>query len=177
MASKFRREARGCIEFRDGEQTSLTLYQTKQNALEAAGTSEYATSHEGVETFNRANDAYNRRDVEALLETLDPEIEWYSALMVPMGGKATVFRGYEGIRELFRELDEVLDDWHAEYPEIRDLGDRIVGIGHVRTRGRGSGAETESPIATVCDVRVGKAFRIRTYLDPEEALEAAGLSE
>ena len=36
-ASKFRLEARGCITFRNGEQTSLTLYQTKQEALEAAG--------------------------------------------------------------------------------------------------------------------------------------------
>ena len=134
-------------------------------------------SQENVETFKRAIGAYNRRDVESLLETLDPEIEWYSALMVPMGGKATVFRRYEGIRELFRQLDEVLDDWHAEYPEIRDLGDLIVAIGHVHTRGRGSGAETESPIATVCDIRNGTAIRIRTYLDPKEALQAAGLRE
>ena len=134
-------------------------------------------SQENVETFKRAIDAYNRRDVDGLLETLDPEVEWYSALMVPMGGKATVFRGYEGIRELFRDLDEVLDDWHAEYPEIRDLGDRIVAIGWVRTRGRGSGAETESPIGTVSDIKDGKAIRIRTYLDADEALEAAGLSE
>jgi ketosteroid isomerase-like protein len=134
-------------------------------------------SQENVETFKRAIDAYNRRDVEGLLETLDPEVEWYSALMVPMGGKATVFRGYEGIRELFRDLDEVLDEWHAEYPQIRDLGDQIVAIGWVRTRGRESGAETESPIGTVSDVKDGKAFRIRTYLDPKEALEAAGLSE
>jgi ketosteroid isomerase-like protein len=130
-----------------------------------------------VETFNRAIDAYNRRDVEGLLETLAPEVEWYSALMVPMGGKTTVFRGHEGIRQLFRDLDEVLDEWHADYREIRDLGDRIVAIGRVRIRGRGSGAETESPIGTVCDVRADKAFRIRTYLDPKDALEAAGLSE
>jgi ketosteroid isomerase-like protein len=159
------------------EQTSLTLYQSMQGAVEAAGVSEYAASQEGVETFNRATDAYNRRDVEALLETLDPEVEWYSALMVPLGGEATAFRGHDGIRELFRDLDEVLDDWHAEYPQIRDLGDRIIGIGRVRTRGRGSGAKTASPIVTLCDVRNGKAIRIRTYLDPDEALEAAGLSE
>ena len=86
-------------------------------------------------------------------------------------------RAKEGIRELFRDLDEVLDDWHAEYPQIQDLADQIVAISRVRTRGRGSGAETESPIATVCDVRGDKAIRIRTYLDPEEALEAAGLRE
>jgi ketosteroid isomerase-like protein len=97
--------------------------------------------------------------------------------MVPLGGKAAVFRGHEGIRELFRQLDEVLDEWHAEFPEIQDLGDRTIAIGHVRTRGRGSGAETESPIACVTDYEDGKATRVRTYLDPKEALEAAGLSE
>ena len=134
-------------------------------------------SQENVETFKRSIDAYNRRDVDALLETLDPDVEWHSALMVPLGGEATVYRGHEGIRELFRDLDEALDEWHAEFPEIRDLGDRIVAIGHVRTRGRGSGAETESPLASVCDIKNGKAIRVRTYLDPEEALEAAGLSE
>jgi len=134
-------------------------------------------SQENVETFGRAIDAYNRRDVEGLLETLAAEIEWYSALMVPMGGKTTVFRGHEGIRQLFRDLDEVLVEWHAEYTEIRDLGDQLVAIGRVRVRGRRSGAETESPIGTVSDIRDGKAFRIRTYLDTDEALEAVGLSE
>ena len=125
-------------------------------------------------TFNRANDAYNRRDVEALLETLDPEIEWYSALMVPKGGKAAVFRGHKGIRELFRDLDEVLDDWHAEYPEIRDHGDRIVGIGCVRTCGRGSGAETESPIATVCDIKDGKAVEFGLTSTPRKPSKPPG---
>ena len=33
------------------------------------------------------------------------------------------------------------------------------------------------PVAYVIDVRGPKAIRVRTYLDPKEALEAAGLSE
>jgi ketosteroid isomerase-like protein len=33
-------------------------------------------SQENVETFKRAADAYNRRDVEALLKELDPEVEY-----------------------------------------------------------------------------------------------------
>ncbi len=32
-------------------------------------------SEENVETVKRGVDAYNRRDVEALLEVLDPEVE------------------------------------------------------------------------------------------------------
>jgi ketosteroid isomerase-like protein len=111
-----------------------------------------------------------------MLETLDPEIEWQPALLMSLEGKATVYRGHEGIREFFRDLDEVLDEVHAEYSEIRDFGDRIVGIGRIRTRGKGSGAETESPLGSVSDLKNGKAIRVRTYLDPQEALEAAGLS-
>jgi ketosteroid isomerase-like protein len=132
-------------------------------------------SQEADEQAHRAADAYNRRDVDALVEELDPEIEWYPALPVLLGGEATVYRGHDGVRELFRELDSVFDEIHVEYSEIRDLGDQIVAIGQIRTRGKSSGAETESPIATVTDLRNGKAFRIRTYLDTNDALEAAGL--
>ncbi len=134
-------------------------------------------SQENVETFKRSVDAYNGRDVEAMLETLDVDVEWHSALMVPLGGETAVYRGHDGIRKLFRDLDEALDEWQAEFPQIRDLGDRIFAIGHVRTRGRGSGAETESPLVSVSDLKNGRAIRVRTYLDPAEALAAAGLSE
>jgi ketosteroid isomerase-like protein len=128
-------------------------------------------SQENVETFKRAIDAYNSRDIEAMVEEVDPEVEWR-----PAWGEAAVYRGHEGVRKLFRELDDVLDELHLEYSETRDLGDRVVAIGRVRMRGRGSGAETESPLATVVDLKNGKAIRVRTYLNPREALEAAGLS-
>jgi ketosteroid isomerase-like protein len=134
-------------------------------------------SQENVEQTKRAADAYNRRNVEALLEELDPEVEWHSALSILLSGKATVYRGHAGVREWFRELDEVLDEIHVEYTDIRDLGDRVIAIGRIRTRGRGSGVVTESPIAMVSDTRNGKSVRVRSYLDRAEALEAAGLSE
>jgi len=106
---------------------------------------------------------------------LDPEVEWHSALLIPFGGKATVSRGHDGVREVLGEVYEALDEIHLDYSEIRDLGDRIVGIGRIRTRGRQSGAVTELAFGTVTDMRNGKAIRIWTYLDPQEALEAAGL--
>ena len=66
---------------------------------------------------------------------------------------------------------------HLDYSEIRDLGDRIVGIGHIRTRGKQSGAVTDMAFGTVADMKNGKGVRIWTYLDPQEALEAAGLAK
>jgi ketosteroid isomerase-like protein len=134
-------------------------------------------SEENVEAFKRAFDAINRRDAEALLSELDPAVEWRGAVLMAMGGTQTVYRGHEGVRGWLRDLYETLSEFQLEYPEIRDLGDRAVGLGHARGRGRGSGAEIESPHGAVAEFKDGKGIRIRTYLDPNEALEAAGLRE
>ena len=77
----------------------------------------------------------------------------------------------------FQARREALAEFHVQYFEIRDLSDRIVGIGRIRMRDRQSGVETESPLISVTDVKNGRGIRVWNYLDPKEALEAAGLSE
>jgi ketosteroid isomerase-like protein len=134
-------------------------------------------SQENVDSFKRGLEASNRRDIEALVETLDPEVEWSPAFPVLLGEEAKVYRGHDGVREMFRGFYDVVDEIHVEYSEIRDLGDRVVGIGRGRVRGQASGAATESPFACISDFKNGKSVRVRTYLDPQDALEAAGLSE
>jgi ketosteroid isomerase-like protein len=71
----------------------------------------------------------------------------------------------------------VIADTEFEFPEIRDVGDQVVALGHFRGRGKGSGVETETPFAYVAEFRGGKAIRVRAFLDPKEALETAGLSK
>jgi ketosteroid isomerase-like protein len=57
------------------------------------------------------------------------------------------------------------------------LGDDVLMIGRLVARGRESGVEIESPIAWLSTLRAGRIVRSRGYLDPREALDAAGLSE
>ena len=134
-------------------------------------------SQENVKVFKRAFDAINRRDAEALLSELDPEVEWHAAILIAMGGKQTVYRGHEGVREWLRDLYETLSEFQAEYPDVRDLGDRTVAIGHVYARGTASEVEIESAHATVVEFKNGKGIRIQTFLDPKDAFEAVGLSQ
>ena len=134
-------------------------------------------SQENVEAFNRAVDAFDRQDFEAMLEELDAAVEWYDAAPMLLGGEATVYRGHEGVRDLWRDLDDVFEARRVEYTEIRDLGGRVLATGRLHARGKGSGAEVESPYGIVCDFENGKAIRVRTFLDADKALEAAGLSE
>jgi ketosteroid isomerase-like protein len=135
-------------------------------------------SQENVEAAQRAFDAFNRGDIEAVLPEFDPEVEWHPEFQTMMlGGEAREFRGHEGTRTALREWYEVLTEIHVDIAEVRDLGERIVAIGRIRARGRESGAAVESPAGYVIDLKDGKAIRIWEYLDPSEALEAAGLRE
>jgi ketosteroid isomerase-like protein len=134
-------------------------------------------SQENVEAFKRAAQAYDRRDIDALLKELHPDVEWHPVLQVLLGGEATVYTGHQGVRALFRDVDATFAEFHVEVSEVQDLGDRIVAAGRMRARGKASGAETESPFGLVIDFWDGKAWRVRTFLDVSEALEAVGLSE
>jgi ketosteroid isomerase-like protein len=134
-------------------------------------------SQENVETVKRAIDAYNRRDIDGFLEEFDPAAEWRPLNQVMFGTEATVYRGHEGVRKFVREVDDAFAEAQLECGESRDLGERIVVIGRVRTRGKASGAQTESPIAWLVEFRNGKVTLMRDYLNPKEALEAAGLPE
>jgi ketosteroid isomerase-like protein len=133
-------------------------------------------SQENVEAHNRAIEALNRRNIEAMLENFDSEVEWHPATQASFGGEP-VYRGHEGVRALFRDFYAAFAELHIEPSEVRDLGDRTLAIGRMRARGGGSGAETESSWGSLAEYRNGKAVRIWTFLDREEALEAAGLSE
>ncbi len=133
-------------------------------------------SEEHVEAVRRSLDAWNRGDVEAWLEDAHPEIEWFSEIVQRVEGSDTVYRGQSEMRRYW-------DDWHAlwdvaiEITDIRDLGDTVIALGHVRARGEASGIDLERPIAYVFEFEDGRARRVRSYFDVRAALEAVGLSE
>jgi len=135
-------------------------------------------SRENVEAYERAFEAFGKkRDVDALLPALDPAIEWDMQLQTLLGGEAAVYRGHEGVRQYFRDMDEVFAEIELDYPDVRAVGDRVLAIGVVRARGRKSGALIESQVGMVVEARDGKATRVMAFMDPEEALKAVGLQE
>jgi ketosteroid isomerase-like protein len=67
---------------------------------------------------------------------------------------------------------------HTEQNEFIDAGDRVVVIGRLVGKGKGSGVEVGQPNATVLTFRDGLLIRSETgYTDRREALKAAGLSK
>jgi ketosteroid isomerase-like protein len=133
-------------------------------------------SRENVEIVLRLVDAWNRGDRDGWLAPAHPEVEWSSAIQRQVEGTEAVYRGRT-------EVGRFWDEWHAlwkvqiEVTETRDHGDTVVALGRIRTTGKASGAEVERSIGYVIEFEDGLLRRIRAYLSPEEALEAAGLSE
>jgi ketosteroid isomerase-like protein len=92
-------------------------------------------------------------------------------------GEEPVYRGHQGIRQFMQEVDKAFARVQIDQLEISDLGERILVSGHPHARGRASGVETESPIGWVAEFNHGRVVRMKDYLDPGEALEAAGTPE
>jgi ketosteroid isomerase-like protein len=134
-------------------------------------------AQETVYILMRGMECFERRDVEAAIELLDPEVEWRPAFTALLGGETAVFRGHDGAREVMRQFWEVFSETHFEVSEIRDLGDQALAVGTMHARGAESGAEIESPWAWLVRSKNGKATSIRVFTDPAEAIEAAGASE
>ena len=75
------------------------------------------------------------------------------------------------------DTDESWEEIRFDAEALRDAGERVVAIGHLSARARGTGAQVGARMAMVWEFRGGQVSRARTYSDVEEALEAAGLSE
>jgi|ERR1700730_11790450 len=130
-------------------------------------------SKENVEIAKRSVDAFNRRDLDALLDLATPDCVMFSQLL-----DATAdFQGREGLERFYGMLSDSWEEFHSVIEEYRDLGDRVLMLGRNTGRGKGSGVTIDAPTATIYDFREGKISLIRLFLDQAEALRAAGLSE
>jgi ketosteroid isomerase-like protein len=130
-------------------------------------------SQSNVEIAKRALDAFNLRDVEALLNMGTPDWVLSSQLL----DASADFREREGIERFYAMLSESWEEFRTVVDDYRDLGDRVLCLGRNTARGKGSGATVDAPTAAILDFRDGEISRIRLYLDQGEALRAARLSE
>ena len=120
------------------------------------------------------NEAWNRGDIDQLVSVLDPDVEWRTSGAFP--GLDPVYTGHDGFRRFWREFVEPWESFQIRTQELRDCGDRVLGLGYFEGRGR-DGLEAHRPTASVWTFRAGRARVVQVYGDPNEALEAVGLRD
>jgi hypothetical protein len=125
----------------------------------------------------RAAAAVNRRDFDVLFLALDPGIEYHPAPDQRPRGVDTVFYGHDGYQEVWRQMIDSFEDFHAEPEEALDLGDMVLGTAQYRGHGSGSGVPINVPLFQLFRLRRGLVVWQKDFSDRSEALEAAGLRE
>jgi ketosteroid isomerase-like protein len=113
--------------------------------------------------------AWNRGDVEALIEDVDPEFEWVVAREHP---DATAPRGIDEVGSYLRDWLDTMPDLQVEIVELQEQGDKVLSVLQMKGTGAGSGASTEVVMAVITTFRDGTPVRTEEYLDPDEARRA-----
>ena len=86
--------------------------------------------------------AMARSDVDVVLLSYEPNAEVWMKSMSGVG-ISDCYRGYDGIRTLYADLDEAFDDWRWNIRAVVDGVDGIAVRGDFVGYGRSSGVKTE----------------------------------
>ena len=131
-------------------------------------------SQENVEVMRAAMEAFNRGDGKAFDGLLVSD-----AVVVPVRAalEGTTYRGPGAGTQYCTAVDQSWENLRWEVEEIRDGGGWVLALGHIRGKGRDSGAAIDARAGWLAHFREGLIARFQTFADRDQALEAAGLSE
>ena len=114
----------------------------------------------------RLAEAFNARDLEGLLGLSTEDLRVRSRFSSVAD---TVFRGPDGIRQWWDDLEEAWDPITIRIEDLAALtDDRLVLLVRLTAHGRGSGVDLDESVGQVWTLRDGLLAEI-DYLDREEA--------
>jgi ketosteroid isomerase-like protein len=122
--------------------------------------------------LEQSRDAFNDRDPEAWIAAWNTDCEWHPFLTAREEGDPG-YHGHNGIRAWFEDVDEMFSDIHVELETYREVGDRLLVLGEMNARRKGTGEEVHNQVAWVVEPRGEKLQRGWSYPTHEEAQRAA----
>jgi ketosteroid isomerase-like protein len=121
-------------------------------------------------------DALNKRDADAFVAVLSPDVEWEDPMFWSEG--AQTYRGRAEVRTWLSRLLEPWESFHTQAQEIIATDDDRVFVElSLSGRGKASATKTKARVWVVAWVANGLCTKRSVFRDRAEALEAAGLEE
>jgi ketosteroid isomerase-like protein len=131
-------------------------------------------SQQNVEIVRRANEAFNRGDIEGCLAFYDEDVEVEDLMNAPDQPRVT--RGMHELRQTVTAWKEGFDEFRGEIVELVEKGHHVVCVTDYYGKGR-EGPTMRLRVTDVVEVRDGKIVRgTFGYENRRDALEAVGLS-
>jgi ketosteroid isomerase-like protein len=128
---------------------------------------------ENVETFRKGIEAWNRMDLEAWLSFVHPEVE---ALPSAAKVEGRSYRGHDGLRDFWSDIDVAFDQLDARFEQIHDLGDSVLGLGGLKGVSK-QGVPVELDYAMWLCFRDGLVVFFESWFEHEPAIDKAGARE
>jgi ketosteroid isomerase-like protein len=128
---------------------------------------------ENLRAHLEAWDAEAWRRGEFDMSLFDPEVAYEDTVLPDHVGET--YRGHDGVARATARWLEPFESTAIETERIVGDGDCLVSIHRVRAKARHTGIEFEGPLAYIWTFRDGKVIHLRSFQEPAEALEAAGL--
>jgi ketosteroid isomerase-like protein len=123
------------------------------------------------ELLREAVEAFNREDRAAIQRLLAPDVELVNALS-EIRGKP--YEGHDGAYQWVDDLDATFDSFTVSVDEVEDVrGDRVLGLGRAKARGKNSEMDYERDLGFVMDISEGHIRKIWVFFDHEEARRSA----
>jgi hypothetical protein len=142
-------------------------------------------SEQEVEALRALYDAFNRCEIEPLLDGFDPEIEidetedlGYAALLLRVLGPRFVilsgrYRGIDEVRRLFESVWEISEWFRVEPLEILEVERSVIVPLRMEAKARGTGIVGEALAVHLWTMRDNRGLRLRVFADTESAISAA----
>ena len=124
--------------------------------------------------MRRAIAAFNRRDAEEF-----GSLFAHDARIVPVRAavEEAVYEGDDAGAQYCAAVELSWEDMRWDAQEIREGDDWVLALGHIRGRGRHSGAEIDAHGGWLAHFDGASIKTFQTFSDRADALAAAGLSE
>jgi ketosteroid isomerase-like protein len=103
--------------------------------------------------------AFARRDVEALVGYLTPDCELDLAGTARLAGRPGAYRGHDGAREYFRDVERVWEELVLHTEDVRVIPGSVIVIGHVT--GKRQGLDVKRSSVWTWRVKDGRASSVK----------------
>jgi uncharacterized protein len=121
----------------------------------------------GIALVRRAFEAFGRRDLGALVELTDDDVELFAPTTAMLANEGRCYRGHDGIARYLQDVERIWASFDVIPEKFREVGNHVVSLGRVRARAR-DGLAVDDPAAWVWEVREGKLCWGCVYADPGE---------
>jgi uncharacterized protein len=125
-----------------------------------------------TDRLKKAYAAFNRNDIPATVESLDPQIECTEPAEFPGGG---TYHGHAAVQAYLSQSRANWAERRSQPERFIVAGDKIIVFVHARVRFKDSTEWHDTRLADVFTFRSGKATQRRAFADRRQALEWAGV--